>query len=131
MIFIAMGNLWFRCFNGKKWEKFNSEKVASLAYARIHGKATLVAHFQNSSLMNEDKRCRPILFHSKGSEAVHQVTHNETEFIKVIFLTIFIIMLIAYKQNLLFHCSILVIAIFSSIIVIRRLFSVLLGSFVK
>lgn len=57
---------FFQAFNGKKWEKFNSEKVASLAYARIQGKAALIAHFQNSSLMNEDKRCRPILFHSDG-----------------------------------------------------------------
>lgn len=60
-------------FNGKKWEKFNSEKVASLAYARIQGKAALVAHFQNSSLMNEDKRCRPILFHSDGERVGDQV----------------------------------------------------------
>eukprot|EP00850_Spirogloea_muscicola_P016532 SM000134S26975 [mRNA] locus=s134:296133:301171:- [translate_table: standard] len=59
-------------FNGKKWEKFNSEKVASLAYARIQGKAALVSHFQNSSLMNEDKRCRPILFHSEGPQAGDQ-----------------------------------------------------------
>ncbi|KAJ7532725.1 hypothetical protein O6H91_13G016700 [Diphasiastrum complanatum] len=57
---------FYQAFNGKKWEKFNSEKVASLAYARIQGKAALIAHFQNSSLMNEDKRCRPILFHSEG-----------------------------------------------------------------
>ncbi|KAF9589730.1 hypothetical protein IFM89_028639 [Coptis chinensis] len=56
---------FYQAFNGKKWEKFNSEKVASLAYARIQGKAALVTHFQNSSLMNEDKRCRPILFHSE------------------------------------------------------------------
>ncbi|PWA40614.1 RNA recognition motif 2, Nucleotide-binding alpha-beta plait domain protein [Artemisia annua] len=63
---------FYEVFNGKKWEKFNSEKVASLAYARIQGKAALVTHFQNSSLMNEDKRCRPILFHSEGSEAVDQ-----------------------------------------------------------
>lgn len=62
-----------QAFNGKKWEKFNSEKVASLAYARIQGKAALVTHFQNSSLMNEDKRCRPIVFHSEGSEAGDQV----------------------------------------------------------
>ena len=62
-----------QAFNGKKWEKFNSEKVASLAYARIQGKAALVTHFQNSSLMNEDKRCRPILFHSEGPEAGDQV----------------------------------------------------------
>ena len=34
-----------QAFNGKKWEKFNSEKVASLAYARIQGKAALVTHF--------------------------------------------------------------------------------------
>ncbi|KAJ0451298.1 putative RNA recognition motif domain, mei2-like RNA recognition, RNA-binding domain superfamily [Helianthus annuus] len=63
---------FYQAFNGKKWEKFNSEKVASLAYARIQGKMALVTHFQNSSLMNEDKRCRPILFHLEGSEAVDQ-----------------------------------------------------------
>ncbi|KAK4484587.1 hypothetical protein RD792_007171 [Penstemon davidsonii] len=57
---------FYEAFNGKKWEKFNSEKVASLAYARIQGKTALVSHFQNSSLMNEDKRCRPILFKSEG-----------------------------------------------------------------
>ncbi|KAK2993919.1 hypothetical protein RJ640_012793 [Escallonia rubra] len=64
---------FYQAFNGKKWEKFNSEKVATLAYARIQGKAALVTHFQNSSLMNEDKRCRPILFHSEGSEAGDQI----------------------------------------------------------
>nr|XP_029116644.1 protein MEI2-like 4 isoform X13 [Elaeis guineensis] len=63
---------FFQTFNGKKWEKFNSEKVASLAYARIQGRAALIAHFQNSSLMNEDKRCRPILFHSDGPNAGEQ-----------------------------------------------------------
>lgn len=60
---------FYKTFNGKKWDKFNSEKVASLAYARIQGTSALVTHFQNSSLMNEDKRCRPILFHSEGTEA--------------------------------------------------------------
>ncbi|GLU22752.1 hypothetical protein SLE2022_388030 [Rubroshorea leprosula] len=64
---------FYEAFNGKKWEKFNSEKVASLAYARIQGKAALVTHFQNSSLMNEDKRCRPIVFHSEGQEGSDQI----------------------------------------------------------
>ncbi|KAL6567325.1 hypothetical protein OROGR_000993 [Orobanche gracilis] len=59
---------FYEDFNGKRWEKFNSEKVASLAFARIQGKAALVAHFQNSSLMNEDRRCRPILFDSELTE---------------------------------------------------------------
>ncbi|KAK9113339.1 hypothetical protein Syun_020136 [Stephania yunnanensis] len=63
---------FYKTFDGKKWEKFNSEKVASLAYARIQGKAALITHFQNSSLMNEDKRCRPILFHSDGPNAGDQ-----------------------------------------------------------
>jgi hypothetical protein len=58
-----------QAFHGKKWEKFNSEKVASLAYARIQGRTSLIAHFQNSSLMNEDKRCRPILFQTEGPNA--------------------------------------------------------------
>ena len=46
-----------------------------MAYARIQGKAALVAHFQNSSLMSEDKRCRPILFHSEGQETGDQVMY--------------------------------------------------------
>ncbi|KAL9229226.1 hypothetical protein vseg_004714 [Gypsophila vaccaria] len=63
---------FYKAFNGKKWEKFNSEKVASLAYARIQGRTALISNFQNSSLMNEDKRCRPILFHSENTCAGHQ-----------------------------------------------------------
>jgi len=70
---------FYKAFNGKKWEKFNSEKVAFLAYARIQGRSALVAHFQNSSLMNEDKRCRPILFHSEGTEAGEQIIQEHLE----------------------------------------------------
>jgi hypothetical protein len=53
--------------------------VASLAYARIQGKTALIAHFQNSSLMNEDKRCRPILFHSDGPNAGDQVRYFDIQ----------------------------------------------------
>ena len=59
-------------FDNKKWEKFNSEKVCHISYARIQGKNALVTHFQNSSLMHEDKRCRPILFHIDGPQAGDQ-----------------------------------------------------------
>lgn len=58
-----------KSINGKKWEKFHSGKVACLAYARIQGKAALIAHFQESSLMNEDKCCHPILFTTDGPNA--------------------------------------------------------------
>jgi len=54
------------------WEKFNSEKVCEITFARIQGKDQLIQHFQNSSLMNEDKKCRPIIFHSEGPNAGEQ-----------------------------------------------------------
>ncbi|XP_047312412.1 protein MEI2-like 4 [Impatiens glandulifera] len=63
---------FYKAFNGRKWDKFNSEKMVVLAYARIQGKNALIAHFQNSNLMNEDKRCRPILFCTDGPNAGEQ-----------------------------------------------------------
>ncbi|KAF6251408.1 RNA recognition motif 2-domain-containing protein [Scenedesmus sp. NREL 46B-D3] len=56
-------------FNHKRWDKFNSEKVCNISYGRIQGRAALISHFQNSSLMHEDKRCRPVLFISDGPDA--------------------------------------------------------------
>ncbi len=38
----------------------------------LQGKQSLVTHFQNSSLLHEDKRCRPILFNSNGEVAGEQ-----------------------------------------------------------
>ena len=38
----------------------------------LQGKQSLVTHFQNSSLLHEDKRCRPILFESNGETAGEQ-----------------------------------------------------------
>ncbi|THG07452.1 hypothetical protein TEA_021794 [Camellia sinensis var. sinensis] len=68
-----------QAFNDKKWKKLNSEKVAALAYAQIQGKAALVAHFQNSSLMSVDKLCRPISFCTDGpnsdlNESTREIT---------------------------------------------------------
>jgi hypothetical protein len=53
-------------FDARRWDKFNSEKVCQISYARIQGRAALISHFQNSSLMHEDKRCRPVLFVTDG-----------------------------------------------------------------
>lgn len=38
----------------------------------LQGKTALVQHFQNSSLLHEDKRCRPVLFHTDGVLAGEQ-----------------------------------------------------------
>eukprot|EP00210_Caulerpa_lentillifera_P001764 g1694.t1 len=53
-------------FHNKKWDRFNSEKVCCVAYGRIQGKKALINHFQNSSLMHEDKKHRPVLFVTEG-----------------------------------------------------------------
>jgi len=41
--------------------------VCNITYARIQGKKAFIEHFRNSSLMNEDVKCRPLLFRSSGS----------------------------------------------------------------
>jgi RNA recognition motif-containing protein len=53
-------------FHGRRWGRFNSEKICEITYARIQGRNNLIAHFQNSSLMNEDPKCRPIIFGENG-----------------------------------------------------------------
>jgi RNA recognition motif 2 len=55
-------------FHGRKWPKFNSDKVCEITYARIQGKQQLVNHFSNSSLMNEDPKCRPLVFGADGRQ---------------------------------------------------------------
>ncbi|URE08616.1 RNA recognition motif 2 [Musa troglodytarum] len=64
---------FYQAFNGKKWEKFNSEKIISLAYARIQGRAALVAHFQGSNSMAEAKIWHPIFLDPEGAEAGDQI----------------------------------------------------------
>jgi len=58
---------FFEDFNMRKWDRFNSEKVCRLAYARIQGKLAFIEHFRNSSLMYEDETCRPLIFFTGGA----------------------------------------------------------------
>lgn len=46
-------------FRGKRWRRFNSEKICELAYAKFQGKKELINHFEKGSVMNfdsEDKK---------------------------------------------------------------------------
>jgi hypothetical protein len=36
---------FYREFNGRRWDRFNSEKICELAYARIQGATNLMDHF--------------------------------------------------------------------------------------
>lgn len=47
--------------HNKKWDRFNSEKICEIAYARIQSLPKLIDHFKNSSLLNEDEKVRPVV----------------------------------------------------------------------
>ena len=50
---------FFSLFNGKKWEKFNSEKICKISFARLQGQDALIDHFKSSSVMQQHKQLRP------------------------------------------------------------------------
>jgi hypothetical protein len=39
---------FYYAYNGKRWRRFNSEKVCELRYARMQGRQSLLKHFQGS-----------------------------------------------------------------------------------
>ncbi|KNE55287.1 hypothetical protein AMAG_01197 [Allomyces macrogynus ATCC 38327] len=51
---------------GKKWTRFNSDKVCMLSYANIQGKQALIDKFRNSSVMDEHPSYRPKIFYTSG-----------------------------------------------------------------
>lgn len=55
-----------RRVNGKRWARFNSDKVCHLTFARIQGTVALIEKFRNSKVMFEAPAYRPKLFHTDG-----------------------------------------------------------------
>ena len=56
--------LFYHHFRGKKWKKFNSEKICELAFAKFQGKKDLIAHFEKGAVINyesEDKKTLVLL----------------------------------------------------------------------
>lgn len=49
-------------FHGKKWPRFNSEKICQVCYARIQGTLQLLNHFRFSNTLQRDNRSRPLIF---------------------------------------------------------------------
>ena len=58
--------------NSRMQAPYPQHVVEACAVCVLQGKQSLVTHFQNSSLLHEDKRCRPILFNSNGEVAGEQ-----------------------------------------------------------
>lgn len=69
----------FTRIQGKKWTRFNSEKICAVSYARIQGKENLIRHFQNSTylslffdfLSQSQRLITLFLFFSQDHERVH------------------------------------------------------------
>ena len=53
---------FYNRFNNKRWERFNSEKICEIKYARIQGRDECKSHFRGSSLMSHpDHNCKPYI----------------------------------------------------------------------
>lgn len=62
--------MFLQTFNGKIWEKFNSGKAASLAYAEIQGKSALASYMQTPSSMKEEMQLFPeVSHHNEGQDS--------------------------------------------------------------
>lgn len=60
---------FYKEFNGRRWDRFNSEKICELAYARIQGTTNLMDHFQNST---GNQRARNKLDYSKSKSSAEE-----------------------------------------------------------
>ncbi|GAA5897236.1 uncharacterized protein JCM6883_006627 [Sporobolomyces salmoneus] len=54
---------------GTRWNMCNSDKLCVLSFANIQGKASLINHFKNSSVLDQDESRRPKLFVTDGPNA--------------------------------------------------------------
>ena len=48
-------------FDGRKWNKFKSEKICSVKYARIQGFENCKKHFKDSFLLDRQSGMRPYI----------------------------------------------------------------------
>ena len=46
--------LFYELYRGKKWKKYNSEKICELLYAKFQGKRQLIAHFEKGKIFSLD-----------------------------------------------------------------------------
>lgn len=53
---------FYDMYRGKKWKRFNSEKICELVYAKIQGKKELISHFEKGKVLSFDsEEKRPLI----------------------------------------------------------------------
>lgn len=56
---------FFTLFNGRKWPKFQSDKICEVRYAKLQGKQQCIDHFENSCLIRQnDESLKPFIRNS-------------------------------------------------------------------
>lgn len=63
--FVECGDIkeFYEKFDGQKWEKFNSEKICKLTYARMQGTSSLAEHIEITTPKNRRiKNCEEMNF---------------------------------------------------------------------
>ena len=54
--------LFYELYRGKKWKKFNSDKICELLYAKFQGKKELITHFEKGKVLSmESEEKRPLI----------------------------------------------------------------------
>jgi hypothetical protein len=73
---------FYYTFRGKKWPRFNSDKICELAYAKFQGKKELIAHFEKGSVMNfESQDKKPIIFDTPNKLPLIEIPNVINSFI--------------------------------------------------
>ena len=53
---------FYDLYRGKKWKKFNSDKICELVYAKFQGKSKLISHFEKGKVLSFDsEEKRPLI----------------------------------------------------------------------
>ena len=54
--------LFYEKYRGKKWKKFNSDKICELLYAKFQGRKELISHFEKGKVLSFDsEEKRPLI----------------------------------------------------------------------
>ena len=54
--------LFYEIYRGKKWKKFNSDKICELLFAKFQGRKQLISHFEKGKVLSfESENKRPLI----------------------------------------------------------------------
>jgi hypothetical protein len=78
---------FYREFSGRRWDRYNSEKICELAYARIQGTTNLMDHFQTpnsqvrgrASSKGEERKKSNVELDEHAIQDINKILHTQRE----------------------------------------------------